>query len=150
MSDADGLRIGELAQQAGCSTSAVRYYERVGLLDPPERVSGQRRYEARAVERVKLIRVLRGAGLGIRDLEIALDCSPEGLEDRRAAARRRAAALRSGLRDSARALAILEHAAECSSLLEDDAGCAADIERRLEAFDLAQLEPLPEQEAVLA
>lgn len=150
MSDANGLRIGELAQQVGCSTSAVRYYERTGLLDAPERVSGQRRYEAQAVDRLMLIRVLRGAGLGIRDLKIALNCSPEGLEDRRAAARRRAAALRIRIRDSARALAILEHIAVCSSLHRDDAGCAADIERRLAAFDLTQLEPSPEQEAVAA
>ena len=41
----DGLlTIGELARRAGVTTSALRYYEELGLLPAPARVSGQRRY----------------------------------------------------------------------------------------------------------
>ena len=39
------LTIGEVARRAGVATSVLRYYERIGLLPPPERVGGQRRYD---------------------------------------------------------------------------------------------------------
>jgi len=38
------MTIGEVARRAGVATSAVRYYERRGLLDADARASGQRRY----------------------------------------------------------------------------------------------------------
>jgi MerR family redox-sensitive transcriptional activator SoxR len=43
------LTIGELARRAGVATSALRYYEDLGLLPAPARVSGQRRYPSSAV-----------------------------------------------------------------------------------------------------
>lgn len=51
------MKIGELAAQSGIAPSAIRYYEKIGLLIPPERVSGQRRYSSDALDRVILIRV---------------------------------------------------------------------------------------------
>ena len=39
------LSIGEVALRAGLNPSAIRYYERIGLLPDAERVSGQRRYD---------------------------------------------------------------------------------------------------------
>ncbi len=135
----DGLlRIGEVAGLAGCATSAVRYYEQVGLIDPPRRVGGQRRYPAQVVYRLQLILLLRRVGLGIRDLAVALDHTPAGVAARRDAARRRAQAIRAQLEDSARALAIFEHGADCTSTDPDDAACAADVERR---FAEAGLDP---------
>lgn len=131
MDSAIDLRIGELAERAGCAVSAVRYYERVGLLDPPERVSGQRRYPASAVERLQVILLLRGTGLGIRDLAVALDCSPDGAQERRDRARHRAGELRAQIEDSRRALALLDHAAVCTSTRTDDESCGADVRRRL-------------------
>jgi MerR family transcriptional regulator, redox-sensitive transcriptional activator SoxR len=40
-----GLLIGEVAWRSGLSTSALRFYERAGLLQPPARVSKRRVYE---------------------------------------------------------------------------------------------------------
>lgn len=57
------LRIGQVAQQAGVSTRALRYYEEQGLLEPQRTTSGQRRYPASAVARVQLIQQLFTAGL---------------------------------------------------------------------------------------
>ena len=42
------LTIGQVARQAGLKTSAIRYYEFVGLFPEPERESGQRLYGADA------------------------------------------------------------------------------------------------------
>ncbi|WP_432543318.1 MerR family transcriptional regulator [Kineococcus sp. SYSU DK002] len=57
------LRIGEIAQRAGVSTRALRYYEEQGLLHPRRTLSGQRVFPASAVMRVQLIQQLFDAGL---------------------------------------------------------------------------------------
>jgi MerR family redox-sensitive transcriptional activator SoxR len=50
------MKIGELAARAGLNASAIRYYEKMGLLAAPQRLGGQRRYPADALDRVLLIR----------------------------------------------------------------------------------------------
>jgi DNA-binding transcriptional MerR regulator len=49
------LSIGEVANRVGMTTSRIRYYERRGLLPPPARRSGKRRYDERIVRRLALI-----------------------------------------------------------------------------------------------
>jgi len=49
------VRIGEVAARAGVRVSLVRYYDRIGLLPPAGRVSGQRRYDPSALRRLALI-----------------------------------------------------------------------------------------------
>ena len=129
--DNGGMRVGELAELVGCAPSAVRYYERAGLLEPPARVSGQRRYPRQAVDRMELILLLRDVGLTINDLRIALDRSAANADARRANAVTRAADLREQLRTIGKALAVLDHSGECTSIDDTDAACAADIRRRL-------------------
>ena len=62
------LTIGEVARRAGVATSAIRYYERVGLLPPPERVSGQRRYGEDVLGRLAFIAVAQNAGFTLREI----------------------------------------------------------------------------------
>jgi MerR family redox-sensitive transcriptional activator SoxR len=50
------MKIGELAKRGAVNPSAIRYYEKLGLLAPPDRLNGQRRYPADALDRVLLIR----------------------------------------------------------------------------------------------
>src|SRR3954454_2780066 len=57
------LRIGDVAKRAGVNTSLIRYYERIGLLPAPERVSGQRRYDQTVLRRLAVIDVAQRAGL---------------------------------------------------------------------------------------
>jgi len=64
------LTIGEVARYAGIQTSAIRYYEREGLLPPPKRVNGQRRYDPDVLKRLGLIQLVRQAGFGIRELQV--------------------------------------------------------------------------------
>jgi DNA-binding transcriptional MerR regulator len=63
------LSIGEVAIRAGIATSAVRYYERRGLLAPDARVSGQRRYGGDALRRLVFIGMLQDAGLSLDDID---------------------------------------------------------------------------------
>src|SRR2546429_10000977 len=57
------LSIGEVARQAGLTASALRYYERAGLLPAPPRRSRQRRYSEAVFGRIYLIRLALEAGL---------------------------------------------------------------------------------------
>jgi MerR family transcriptional regulator, redox-sensitive transcriptional activator SoxR len=62
------MRIGEVAEQAGVRTSLIRYYERIGLLPAPERVSGQRRYDVSVLRRLAVIDVAQRAGLSLDEI----------------------------------------------------------------------------------
>ena len=57
-----GMTIGEVARQVGIATSAIRYYEEIGLLPPPARVNGRRRYDWSAVQRLCVIEYAQQAG----------------------------------------------------------------------------------------
>jgi MerR family transcriptional regulator, redox-sensitive transcriptional activator SoxR len=63
------LTIGEAAKRAGIATSQIRYYERVGLLPKPERVSGQRRYGPEILGRLGFIGVAQSAGFKLREIK---------------------------------------------------------------------------------
>ena len=69
------LTIGEVAQQAGVATSAIRYYERRGLLRADGRESGQRRYRSETLRRLVFIGMLQDAGLGLDDIKGILEAS---------------------------------------------------------------------------
>ncbi len=62
------MRIGELAAQAKLRTSAVRYYESVGLIPAPARVSGRRDYGDEALDRLRLIAALQLAGFSLGEI----------------------------------------------------------------------------------
>lgn len=80
------MRIGELAEQTATSVRSLRYYEEHGLLGAQRTVSGQRRYTADAVERVRLLRRLYGAGLTSATIATLLPCvdTPSGAVTREA------------------------------------------------------------------
>lgn len=64
------LTIAEMANRTGLSAHTLRYYERIGLLDPIERApSGHRRYSARDVAWVEFLTRLRKTGMPIRMMQ---------------------------------------------------------------------------------
>lgn len=67
-SDPDLLTIGQLAEQLGIATSALRYYEELGLLEPAERRAGRRHYRRSAVETVGSILFLRDVGFTLTEI----------------------------------------------------------------------------------
>lgn len=62
------MRIGEVARQAGVRVSQIRYYEEIGLLPEPQRVSGQRRYDDTILRRMAVIDVAQRAGLTLGEI----------------------------------------------------------------------------------
>jgi MerR family redox-sensitive transcriptional activator SoxR len=71
------MKIGELAAQTGLNASAIRYYEKMGLLAAPGRTGGQRRYSSEFRQRVLLIRFASEMGFTLAEIKLFLD----GLRD---------------------------------------------------------------------
>jgi MerR family copper efflux transcriptional regulator len=72
------LTIGQLAKQFGLNTSAIRYYEREGVLPEPARASGRRRYGADTVRRLQLLDVAKRAGFTLDDARALLATGSDG------------------------------------------------------------------------
>ena len=62
------LTISEVANRVGLQASAIRYYERIGLLPPAQRMSGQRRYDATALYRLAIIQLARRLGFTLDEI----------------------------------------------------------------------------------
>lgn len=107
------LTIGELARRAGVATSALRYWEELGLLPAPARVSGQRRYAEAAVAVVGVILLLQDAGFTLAEQK-ALAASRGGASgDWRPLAARKLAQLDAQIAQAQAARVAIEHALNC-------------------------------------
>ena len=62
------LYISEVARQVGLRPSAIRYYERIGLLPSAQRESGQRRYDTTALYRLAIIQRARQLGFTLDEI----------------------------------------------------------------------------------
>jgi MerR family redox-sensitive transcriptional activator SoxR len=86
------MKIGELAHRAGLRASAIRYYEKLGLLAPPHRSGGQRRYSPDALDRVLLIRFASEMGFSLAEVKLFLgglrDNAPVGPRWKKLAAKK--------------------------------------------------------------
>lgn len=68
------MKIGELAERSGCLVETVRYYERVGLLMPPERSSNNyRTYNEQHSERLLFVRHCRALDMTLDEIRVLLD-----------------------------------------------------------------------------
>src|SRR5690606_29340279 len=57
-----------LARQVGLRSSAIRYYEEVGILAPARRVSGRRDYGPEALDTLQLVRAAQNAGFSLEEI----------------------------------------------------------------------------------
>lgn len=114
------LTIGKLANEGGVGVETVRYYQRRGLLDTPERADlygGVRRYGAPDVRRLKFIRSAQAAGFTLDQIAelLALDATDDRARARELA-RERIAALDAKIEEMTRARDSLHKLArECGS-----------------------------------
>ena len=78
MDKSDLLTIGEVAHRSGFPPSALRFYEREGLLRTTRTSGGQRRYERSVLRRLAFIRAARTIGVGLDEVRAGLDELPRG------------------------------------------------------------------------
>lgn len=129
--DDDALPIGEVARRAGVATSAVRFYERRGLLTADERRSGQRWYCSASLRRLVFIGMLQDAGLSLDDIAAVLDAAD--VEEWKAVAQRRLEVLDEEIARLQEARAYLSGALLCrfDHPATDCRVMGAEIDRRL-------------------
>lgn len=110
----DGLLpIGELARRTGVAPSALRYYERIGLLSPAGRAGQRRCYDEESAERVALIRLCRDAGFTLAEIGRLLADWSGGGRAWTQLAQLKIAELDARIADAQRARELVEHALHC-------------------------------------
>lgn len=72
------MTIGELATRSGVATSALRFYEQVGLISASRTTGNQRRYPRNMLRRVAFIRAAQRVGLSLEEVREAFASLPEG------------------------------------------------------------------------
>lgn len=110
------LAIGDVARISGKAPSAIRYYESIGLIPEPVRVSGRRRYPAEVVKSLAVIDTAQRAGLALDDIRLLLRASAEdvnAVEQLREVAERRLPVLREAIARAEVVREWLEQAADC-------------------------------------
>lgn len=72
----DGLKIGDLARATATKVVTIRYYEKIGLLPPPDRsVGNYRSYDQAALERLRFVRRCRDLGFSLDHIRELLELS---------------------------------------------------------------------------
>jgi len=73
------MLIGEVTRQSGIAAKTLRYYEDIGLLDPPERTaSGYRRYRPDVLERLTFITSSQALGLTLGEIRSIIALRDDG------------------------------------------------------------------------
>lgn len=110
------MKIGDLAARAGLNASALRYYEKMGLLASPHRTGGQRRYPGDTLDRVLLIRFASEMGFTLGEIKLFLhglrDDSPVGPRWKKLA-HRKIGEINDSIQRSLRLKSLLQHLLQC-------------------------------------
>jgi len=70
------LTIGEVAERSGLATSAIRFYERQGLIHAERTEGGQRRFRRDVLRRIAFVRIAQRVGLTLEEIVAALGVLP--------------------------------------------------------------------------
>jgi MerR family transcriptional regulator, redox-sensitive transcriptional activator SoxR len=73
----DWIAIGEVAERTGVAASALRYYEKEGLIRSERTDGGQRRFHREVLRRVAFVRIAQRVGLSLDDIRAALASLPK-------------------------------------------------------------------------
>jgi MerR family redox-sensitive transcriptional activator SoxR len=84
MLSSDLLTVSQVSDRSGFAPSALRYYERQGLLQAIRTTGNQRRYERQVLRRLAFIRAARNVGLSLDEVAAALATLPDGRTPTRA------------------------------------------------------------------
>lgn len=72
------LTIGKAAKRTGFSTSAIRYYERRGLLMPSRPPNGYRGYDENAIKTLRFLRQAETLGITLNEMNRLLELTRSG------------------------------------------------------------------------
>lgn len=118
-----GIRIGEVARRSGRSASALRYYEREGLLPRAERRGNARVWSTDVFDRLALIALARSAGFTVAEIRQLLGGAPRRSRPGprwRALAEKKIAEVEARIEEAQRARAVLRAVMGCECATFDD------------------------------
>ena len=72
------MKIAQVSEHFNLSTDTLRYYEKVGLLDPVKRVHGIREYNEEDLARIHFVKCMREAGLSIESILTYIELYNQG------------------------------------------------------------------------
>jgi MerR family Zn(II)-responsive transcriptional regulator of zntA len=67
------MRVGTLAAKSETSIDTIRYYEKLGLLGPIEKVTAYKNYPPRALRRLELIKIAKNIGFTLAEIGLVMD-----------------------------------------------------------------------------
>jgi|SRR6185369_4918189 len=115
------MSIGEVARQARLRPSAIRYYERLGLLPVAPRASGRRLYDEDVILQLQVIRFARHSGFALREIRQLFAGRPYSARLRTLAARK--VVELDGVIERARGMqALLRRAQRCRCMTLEECG----------------------------
>ena len=123
------LTIGELARRTGRRASSIRYYEQIGLLPAPARLSGQRRYREQMLRTLSVIGTAQRAGLSLDEIRALLEAAPgdeAAIEELRSIAARKLPEVTAMIERATLVKHWLEAASRCECPTLDDCPLFAD------------------------
>ena len=124
----DTLTIGQVAEAAGMNASAIRYYERHGILPPPARSGGRRLYDGAIFERLAVLDVAKQAGFSLDEIRLLFEATDRG------------APAHASLRELAQRKlpeveSLIAHAERVRGWLEATSGCTCDTLEQCSLFE---------------
>ena len=117
------LTIGEVARRAGVAATTLRYYEQIGLVPPPARLGGQRRYDDSVLARLEVIRLCKSAGFALEEIQLLFADDAPGRPASRALAEAKLAEIDAQMESLARARAVIEWGMRCTCPSIDACTC---------------------------
>jgi MerR family redox-sensitive transcriptional activator SoxR len=117
------LTIGDVAREAGVAATTLRYYEQIGLLPPPARLGGRRRYDSSVLGRLEVIRLCKSAGFALEEIQLLFADDAPGRPASRALAEAKLAEIDDQMASLARARAVIEWGMNCTCPSIDACTC---------------------------
>jgi DNA-binding transcriptional MerR regulator len=117
------LTIGGVARRSGVTATTLRYYERIGLVTPPGRVGGQRRYDDAVLARLEIIGLCKSAGFALDEILLLFADDLPGRPASRALAQAKLAEIDAQLESLSRARAVIEWGMRCTCPSIDACSC---------------------------
>lgn len=121
------LTIGALAREAGVAATTLRYYEQIGLLPPPARVGGQRRYDQAVLARLEVIRLCKAAGFALDEIQVLFADDAPGRPASRALAEAKLAEIDAQMAALAQARSVIEWGMQCTCPSIDACTCGIHV-----------------------
>ena len=112
------MTIGEVAKRTGLRASAIRFYERAGLLPRPIRASGQRRYDGTILDRIAVLERAKSCGFTLAEIYVLFNDQGSHSTKWQRLARRKIAELNAEAQRIAAMKGLLERGCRCATATE--------------------------------